>query len=45
MERLGFGRFEKVALAFERPFWRDAGAIGSGPGKNVRRPPGPTAGN
>jgi monoamine oxidase len=25
-ERLGFGRFEKVALAFERPFWRDAGA-------------------
>ena len=26
MERLGFGLFEKVALAFERPFWRDAGA-------------------
>lgn len=26
MERLGFGWFEKVALAFERPFWRDAGA-------------------
>jgi hypothetical protein len=23
---LGFGRFEKVALALERPFWRDAGA-------------------
>jgi polyamine oxidase len=26
MERLGFGLFEKIALAFERPFWRDAGA-------------------
>ena len=26
MTLLGFGRFEKVALAFERPFWRDAGA-------------------
>ena len=23
--RLGFGRFEKVALRFDEPFWRDAG--------------------
>jgi polyamine oxidase len=23
--RLGFGRYEKVVLAFARPFWRDAG--------------------
>jgi polyamine oxidase len=26
IERLGFGRFEKVAMAFERPFWRAASA-------------------
>jgi polyamine oxidase len=25
IERLGFGRFEKVALRFTEPFWRDAG--------------------
>ena len=25
IERLGFGRFEKVALRFAEPFWRDAG--------------------
>ena len=25
LHRLGFGRYEKVALAFDRPFWRDAG--------------------
>ena len=25
IERLGFGRFEKVALRFEQPFWRAAG--------------------
>jgi polyamine oxidase len=25
IERLGFGRFEKVALRFEEPFWRAAG--------------------
>ncbi len=25
IERLGFGRYEKVALRFERPFWRAAG--------------------
>jgi polyamine oxidase len=25
IERLGFGRFEKVALRFSEPFWRDAG--------------------
>jgi monoamine oxidase len=25
VRRLGFGRYEKVALAFEHPFWRDAG--------------------
>jgi polyamine oxidase len=25
IERLGFGRYEKVALRFDRPFWRDAG--------------------
>ena len=25
VERLGFGRFEKVALRFSEPFWRDAG--------------------
>jgi monoamine oxidase len=25
IDRLGFGTFEKVALAFERPFWREAG--------------------
>jgi monoamine oxidase len=25
IERLGFGRFEKVVLRFERPFWSDAG--------------------
>ncbi len=25
IERLGFGRFEKVALRFDEPFWRDAG--------------------
>lgn len=25
IERLGFGRYEKVALRFARPFWRDAG--------------------
>jgi polyamine oxidase len=26
IERLGFGHLEKVALAFDRPFWREAGA-------------------
>src|SRR6202012_2460056 len=26
IERLGFGRLEKVALLFDRPFWREAGA-------------------
>ena len=26
IERLGFGRFEKVALRFDEPFWRAAGA-------------------
>lgn len=26
MSRVGFGHFEKVALAFETPFWREAGA-------------------
>ena len=26
IERLGFGCLEKVALLFERPFWREAGA-------------------
>jgi polyamine oxidase len=26
IERLGFGNLEKVALLFERPFWREAGA-------------------
>jgi len=25
VDRLGFGRYEKVVLVFERPFWRDAG--------------------
>jgi len=25
IERLGFGRFEKVAIRFEKPFWRAAG--------------------
>jgi polyamine oxidase len=25
INRLGFGRYEKVALRFDRPFWRDAG--------------------
>jgi polyamine oxidase len=25
IKRLGFGRYEKVALRFDRPFWRDAG--------------------
>lgn len=25
IERLGFGRFEKVAVRFSEPFWRDAG--------------------
>lgn len=25
IERLGFGRFEKVALGFDQPFWRAAG--------------------
>ena len=25
IERLGFGRFEKVVLRFSEPFWRDAG--------------------
>ena len=25
IEQLGFGRYEKVVLRFERPFWRDAG--------------------
>ena len=25
IERLGFGRFEKIALRFTHPFWRDAG--------------------
>ena len=25
IDRLGFGRFEKIALRFQRPFWRDAG--------------------
>ena len=25
IERLGFGSYEKVALRFDRPFWRDAG--------------------
>jgi monoamine oxidase len=25
VERLGFGRFEKVALRFDRPFWTEAG--------------------
>jgi monoamine oxidase len=25
IERLGFGRYEKVALRFRTPFWRDAG--------------------
>ena len=25
IHRLGFGRYEKVALAFDEPFWRDAG--------------------
>ncbi len=25
VERLGFGRYEKVALRFDRPFWRAAG--------------------
>ncbi len=25
MRRLGFGRYEKVALAFDEPFWRNAG--------------------
>ena len=25
IRRLGFGRYEKVALAFDEPFWRDAG--------------------
>ena len=26
IERLGFGHLEKVALLFDRPFWREAGA-------------------
>jgi polyamine oxidase len=26
IERLGFGHLEKVAMLFERPFWREAGA-------------------
>ncbi len=26
IDRLGFGSFEKVALAFDRPFWREVGA-------------------
>ncbi|MGB6455494.1 MAG: NAD(P)/FAD-dependent oxidoreductase [Streptosporangiaceae bacterium] len=26
IERLGFGQLEKVAMLFERPFWREAGA-------------------
>jgi monoamine oxidase len=25
IERLGFGRYEKVVLRFDRPFWREAG--------------------
>ena len=25
IERLGFGRYEKVALRFDEPFWRAAG--------------------
>jgi monoamine oxidase len=25
VRRIGFGRYEKVALAFDRPFWREAG--------------------
>ncbi len=25
VQRLGFGRYEKVALAFDEPFWREAG--------------------
>jgi polyamine oxidase len=25
IERLGFGQYEKVALRFDQPFWRDAG--------------------
>jgi polyamine oxidase len=25
IEQLGFGRYEKVALTFDEPFWRDAG--------------------
>jgi monoamine oxidase len=27
IERLGFGRFEKVALRFTEPFWREAGFL------------------
>ena len=27
IDRLGFGRFEKIALRFSAPFWRDAGII------------------
>ena len=29
--RLGFGRFEKVALRFEEPFWRAAGVSSHAP--------------
>ncbi len=27
IDRLTFGRFEKIGLRFERPFWRDAGLV------------------